>query len=198
MTIFGTLGPAGSNHDWVARRYLDFHNLDDARVELYLDFDEAIASMLRGDIHHVIQVAVHPAVTATVARYRGRAHVIDTFISPSQPMAVLTRTEVDTPRSLGLQMATAGYVDTSRWETLVPETSTVTVADGLLDGKYDSGLTLARIADEHPNRFRVEEAIGAVVDPWLVYGTEPTCKEDLLAWPDSPAAKLFHRRRPRP
>lgn len=191
--IFGTLGPAGSNHDWVTRRYLDFHDLNHATIELYLDFDEAMESMLRGDIDHVIQVAVHPAVTATVARYRSRAHVIDSFISSSQPMAVLTRIEVDTPKSLGLQMATADYVDTSRWETLIPETSTVTVADGLLDGKYDSGLTLARIADEHPNRLRVEEVIGAVVDPWLVYGAEPTCKEGLLAWPDSPAARLFRR-----
>jgi hypothetical protein len=34
---------------------------------------------------------VHPSVIQTVAKYRGRAHLIDAFISPSQPMAVLTR-----------------------------------------------------------------------------------------------------------
>jgi len=193
MLIFGTLGPAGSNHDWVAKRYLDFHGLDNARVELFMDFDSAIASMLRGDTHHVIQVGVHPSVTDTVARYRNRAHIIDTFISPSQPMAVLTRTEVAVPASLGLQMATRDYVDVSRWETLVPEVSTVTVAQGLLDGKFDSGLTLLHYTDEHPGRFRVEGIIGAVTDPWLVYGTEPACDGGILAWPNSPAAALFRR-----
>lgn len=197
MLIFGTLGPEGSNHDWVAKRYLDFHGLADARIELYMDFDDAIDAMLRGDTHHVIQVAVHPSVPTTVARYRGRAHIIDTFISPSQPMAVLTRTDIGVPRTLGLQMATRDYVDTARWETLVPEVSTVTVAQGLLDEKFDSGLTLLRYADEHPDQFRVEEEIGAVVDPWLVYGSEPTCDGGILARPDSPAAGLYrHRRRP--
>ena len=58
-------------------------------------------------------------------------------------------------------------------------------------GRYDSGITLARFAEEHPQRLRVEEAIGTVVDPWLVYGTRPTCTGALLAWPDSPAAALF-------
>ncbi len=193
MLIFGTLGPAGSNHDWVAKRYLEFHGLDEARVELFADFDAAFDAMLRGDAHHVIQVAVHPSVTGSVARYRGRAHIIDTFISPSQPMAVLTRSEVDAPRSLGLQLATREYVDTSRWQALVSEPSTIAVAQGLLNGKYDSGLTLLWYAEAHPDRFRVEETIGEVVDPWLVYGTEPTCKGELLAWPDAPAAQLFLR-----
>ena len=49
-------------------------------------------------------------------------------------IAVLTRAESETPRSSGLQMATAGYVDTQRRRTLVPETSTATVARRLPDG----------------------------------------------------------------
>ncbi len=165
MLIFGTLGPAGSNHDWIAKRYLDFHGLPDAQIELFSDFDDAFDAMFQGRIHHVIQVAVHPSVTSTVARYRGRAHLIDTFISPSQTMAVLTRSEVDTPSTLGLQMATRDYIDASRWPTLVPEVSTVTVAEGLLTGRYDSGLTLLRIAEQYPDRFRVDEVIGTVDDP---------------------------------
>ncbi len=120
MLTFGTLGPEGSNHDWVAKRYLAFHRLQHAHIELFTDFDEAFASLFNGRIHHVIQVAVHPSVPSTVAKYRGRAHLIDTLISPSQPMAVLTRVEIDTPSTLGLQMATRDYVDASRWQTLVP------------------------------------------------------------------------------
>ena len=192
MLIFGTLGPSGSNHDWIAKRYLEFHGLDHARIELFDDFDDALNSMLHGDVHHVIQVAVPPSVTGTVARYRGRAHIIDTFISPSQSMAVLTRSEVNLPSSLGLQMATREYVDSSQWGTLVPEASTVAVSQGLLNDKYDSGLTLLKYAEQYPGRFRVEETIGTVIDPWLVYGMEPTCGNGVLVWPNSPAASLFH------
>ncbi len=193
MLTFGTLGPAGSNHDWVAQRYLEFHRLSHARIELFTDFDDAFEAMFQGRIHHVMQVAVHPSVTTTVAKYRGRAHLIDTFISPSQTMAVLTRSEVDTPATLGLQMATRDYIDTSRWITLVPEVSTVTVVEGLLAGKYDSGLTLLRIAEQYPERFRIDEVIGTVDDPWLVYGLEPTCQGQVQAWPESPAAALYRR-----
>ncbi len=192
MLVFATLGPDGSNHDWVAKRYLEFHDLDDARVQLCSDFDHAFDRLLSGDAHYVIQAAVHSSVTETVARHRDRAHIIDAFISPSQPMAVLTRIDVEIPTSLGLQPSTREYVDVSRWETLMAEPSTVDVAQGLLDGKYDSGITLSRFAEESPGRFRIDEAIGAVVDPWLVYGTEPVCKDGVLAWPDSPASKLFH------
>ena len=191
MLIFGTLGPAGSNHEWVARRYLAFHGLDAARIELFVNFDAAFASLLRGDLQHVIQAAVHPAAAASVGRYRGRAHIIDSFISASQPMGILTRSEVENPVSLGLQMATRDYLDLSRWKAQVAEPSTVDVARGLLEGKYDSGLTLLRFTEEHVGRLRVDEVIGAVVDPWLVYGTQPTCTGGVLAWKDSPAAKLF-------
>jgi hypothetical protein len=189
--IFGTLGPSGSNHHWVADRYLAFQHLEETEVRLFADFDQAFTALLQGDIDFVIQVAVHPALTEMVARYRNRAHIVDTFISPSQPMAVLTRSDVDRPRSLGLQMATREYVDTSRWPTLIAEPSTVDVAAGLLQGKYDSGLTLTRILNEYPASFRLEEEIGTVVDPWIVFGREAVCGDGPLAWPDSPASRMY-------
>ena len=191
MLVFGTLGPAGSNHEWVARRYLDFHGLDCARVEVFSDFDQAFQRLFAGDVDHIIQVAVHASVPSTVARYRNRAHVIDTFISASQPMAVLTRADVDAPRTLGLQMATRDYVDTSGWTQLISEPSTVDVAHGLLAGRYDSGITLQRYADEYPERLRLDRDIGAVVDPWLVYGKVAVAAERPVIWPGSPAASLF-------
>lgn len=191
MLAFGTLGPAGSNHAWVARRYMTFHDHDRARLELFPDFEQAFDALLAGAIDLVIQVAVHPSVTNTVARLRGRAHLIDTFLSPSQPMAVLTRADVAKPSSLGLQMATRDYVDTSRWPTLIAEPTTISVADGLLAGKYDSGITLARFATAHPNVLVVDETIGTVVDPWLVFASQPVVTQDALIWPDSPAARLL-------
>ena len=191
MLVFGTLGPAGSNHEWVARRYLQFHGLQHARLELFADFEPAFQRLSAGDLDHIIQVAVHASVAGTVARWRNRVHVIDTFISPSQPMAVLTRADVSEPRSLGLQLATRDYVDTSRWQQLVSEPSTVDVGRGLLDGKYDSGITLLKYADRYPDRLRLLEAIGTVVDLWLVYGTEATAAGQPVIWPDSPAAQRF-------
>jgi hypothetical protein len=191
MLVFGTLGPAGSNHEWVTKRYLAFHGLGRARLDLFSDFERAFERMFAGDIDYIIQVAVHASVPDTVARFRDRAHLIDTFIAPSQPMAVLTRTDVDLPRSLGLQMATREYVDTSRWAELVAEPSTIDVGQGLLSGKYDSGITLIRYAEEYPDRLKLDQTIGAVVDPWLVYGKLATVTDQPLIWPDSPAAQLF-------
>lgn len=191
MLVFGTLGPAGSNHAWVAERYLNFHGLDNARIELFAEFDQAFTRMIAGELDHIIQVAVHGSVTDMVARYRGRAHIIDTFISPSQPMAVLTRIGIDQPRSLGLQMATREYIDTSPWTELVAEPSTIDVGQGLLDGKYDSGITLSRIAVEHSDKLHLHQDIGSVTDPWLVYGREAVVTDQPLIWRDSPAAQRF-------
>ena len=88
-------------------------------------------------------------------------------------------------------MATRDYIDTARWQTLVAEPTTIDVTQGLLDGKYDSGITLSRFAEVHPDSLILDEAIGSVVDPWLVYGRQPVSTEGALIWPDSPAAKLY-------
>lgn len=194
MVIFATLGPEGSNHELVTQRYIAFHNLHHASIRLFTDFDAAFQALFDGHVHHIVQVAVHPSVTSTVAKYRGKAFLIDAFIAPSKPMAVLTRATVDTPSTLGLQIATREYVDTSRWHTLIPEISIATVAQGLLAGKYDSGITSLDVMDVHPGVFRLDELIGVVDDAWLVYGRERTCWDTLLAWPESPAGALFRRR----
>ncbi|MGI9411343.1 MAG: hypothetical protein ACR2OV_14785 [Hyphomicrobiaceae bacterium] len=86
------------------------------------------------------------------------------------------------------------YVDTSAWEELVYERSTINVGEGLLAGRYDSGLTLLKFAEEHPGRLEVAKFIGVVVDPWLVFGRHPIVEHIPLIWPDSPAARLFRGR----
>jgi hypothetical protein len=111
-----------------------------------------------------------------VAKYRGKAFLIDAFISPSQPIGVLTRADRKKPTTLGLQIATRDYVDTSRWQTLISETSIATVAQGLLAGKYDSGITSLDLAEAYPGVLRIDEVIGTVDDAWLVYGLERTCQ----------------------
>ena len=136
---------------------------------------------------------MHPAAAEIVAKghFEHGIRVVDTFVSPSRPLAVLTGAGVSTPRSLGLQPATRDYLDTSRWEILVPERSIMTVAEGLLAGRYDSGVTALSIAESHPGQFRVEQELGSVDDPWMVYGRRRVTEDGLVLWPGSPVSRFF-------
>ena len=191
--IFATLGPAGSNHEYVTERYLALHGLEDSEIRLVDDFAAGLAMMSSGEVDFIVQVAVHPDATDTVAKAHFEHDIrgIDAFVSPSRPLAVLTRAEVERPTSLGLQPATAAYLNTCRWETQVPEVSIMTVAEGLLEGRFDSGITALSVADDHPGRFRVEEELGTVDDPWIVYGRERVSSGNVVAWPEGPAARLY-------
>jgi hypothetical protein len=193
---FATLGPEGSNHELVAKHYLSLHEQHDAQIALVSDFAVALELLVRDEVDHILQVAVHPTTTTLVAQahFKHRIHVVDAFVAPSHPLAILTRVEVETPTTLALQPATKDYADTSPWPTLIPEISTATVAEGLLAGRYDSGITRLDLADRYPGRFRVETVIGTVDDPWIVYGKARTCEGPLLAWKDSPLGRRFARR----
>jgi hypothetical protein len=191
MLVFATLGPSGSNHELVSRQYLDFHGLLDAKLCLVADFDLAVAALRAGQVDYIIQCAVHPATAWVLGRHFREMFVIDTFISPSKPLGVLTRRDVAVPRSLALQPATRDYVDTSRWSRLVPEQSIATVAQALLEGRVDSGITAIEYAERHSDTLRVDAMIGSPDDAWIVYGRERVYRDRLVAWPDSPAARLF-------
>ncbi|GAH16795.1 unnamed protein product, partial [marine sediment metagenome] len=117
----------------------------------------------------------------------------DTFISPSHELAVLTRSEISNPKSLALQPSTESYIDTSQWTEIIYEPSTVEVGKGLLEQKYDSGLTLLSTADQNPSKFTVNEVIGSIDDPWIVYGKNRATQGTLLAWPDSPLRHEFQQ-----
>ncbi|SMG45989.1 hypothetical protein [Paraburkholderia susongensis] len=191
MLRFITLGPSGSNHEFVAGRYLEFHGLADAStVELVLDFDSAAQAVIRGDADYLLQVAVHPSTTETVAKYRKQLFVVDAFVSGSKDMAVVTRIDVERPTSLALQPATRDYVDTRGLE-LIPETSIASVADGLLAGKYESGLTYSSLAQDYPSRFRLDEVVGTVDDPWIIYGRQRLSEGQVVTWKDSPAGRAY-------
>jgi hypothetical protein len=193
---FATLGPAGSNHDLVMSRYLAFRGVSEqARVRLVESFADALDLMVSGEVDYILQVAVHQSATETVARafFRHGIYVVDTFIAPSHPLAVLTRAQVETPRTLALHPSTRDYADLSGWPEHVYEISTASVAQGLLEGRYDSGLARADLAERYPGRFRIDLMVGTVDDPWIVYGRRRTCTGDLLAWPDSPLAAQLRR-----
>ncbi len=194
--VFLTLGPAGTNHELVTRNYLAFRGLAQATIRLIDDFFEGLVLMALGDADFMVQVAVHPdcADVVAAAHFQHRIYVVDTFISPSKPLGILTRIGVDTVRSIGVQPATTRYADLSRWSQQVPVPSIARIAEGLLNNEYDSGLTTLELAQQYPDRFRVDARIGTVDDPWIVLGKQRVCAEGLVAWPDSPVVAQFGNR----
>ena len=52
----------------------------------------------------------------------------------------------------------------------MPVNSIMRIAEGLLEGKYNSGLTTLETVEKYPGAFRVDTHISTVDDPWIVYG----------------------------
>ena len=188
---FGTLGSEDSNHALVLRRYLEVRRVADAEVRYYDDFIPAFDDLISGALDFVLQVSVHPRHAECVARTVNRAFPVDTFIARSKPLGILTRKEVDRPKSIGLQLATRHYADLSAWDEQVPEASITTVAEGLLAGRFDSGLAALELLDRNPGRFRLDREIGPVQDAWVLFGREPVSRADILLWPDCPIVRLL-------
>jgi hypothetical protein len=118
----------------------------------------------------LVQCSAHVQVHLVTERYHREVFVVDTFIYPTKELALLVRTDVAQPRSLGIVSATKGYPDLTRWETLIDEPSKPVVAQHLLARQYDAGLTHLHYAREHPDELRVQECYGAVDTTWVVYG----------------------------
>lgn len=189
--VFVTLGPAGTNHEMVTKNYLSFRGLKNASIVLIDDFYDGLEMMSDGQADFMLQVAVHPDCAGVVAtaHFKYGIRVIDSFISPSKALGIVTRKEVAHPTTLALQPATAAYSDISAWPEQIHVSSIMRIAEGLLEGKYDSGLTTLEFAERHPERLRVDVRIGTVDDPWLVYGKRRVSTGELLAWPSSPAVE---------
>jgi hypothetical protein len=192
MKIFATLGPAGSNHDLNTRRYLDFHGVREAEIVYVSSFFNAVDRMCEGKVDFTIQVCAHPDVALTIERHYKEIFLVDSFIGTTKAMGVVTRSDVEQPASIGYMIATRGYFDLSRWPTQLPQVSNSAVAEGLLEGRYDSGFTAIELAEQHPDRFRVDQVIGEVDVVWLVYGKRRVNHQGILAWKDAPARAELH------
>jgi hypothetical protein len=177
---FITLGPSGTCHENALLRYLEFQGLPDARVELVANFDEGLERAHDEPNAFLIQCSAHPDVHVVTERYRHEVYVVDTFMYPAKEMALLERTDVEYPKTLGIVPAALGYPDLTRWETVVEESANPIVAQNLLAGKYDAGVTLAEYADKHPDAFRVLERYGEVDTTWVVYGRRRRYQGELI------------------
>jgi hypothetical protein len=170
IPTFLTLGPTGTCHENALLRYLEFQDLPDARVELVAGFDEGLERVHDEQNAYLIQCSAHPDVHVITERYRQEVFVVDTFIYPAKEMALLARTEVEQPKTLGIVPAALGYPDLSPWESVTEESANPIVVRELLAGKYDAGVTIAEYAEQYPDELRVVERYGEVDTTWLVYG----------------------------
>jgi hypothetical protein len=167
---FITLGPTGTCHENALLHYLEFQGVEDFELVLVEDLLGAIDQVRTRPHTFLVQCSAHVQVHLVTERYHEEVFVIDTFLYPTKELALLVRSDVSDPQSLGIVSATKGYTDLTRWRTLIDEPSKPVVARHLLAGDYDAGLTHLHHAREHPAELRVEERYGAVDTTWVVYG----------------------------
>jgi hypothetical protein len=177
---FITLGPAGTCHENALLRYLELQGLASARIVLVEDLLAAIDLVRDRPDTFLVQCSAHVQVHLVTERHYREVFVIDTFIYPTKELALLVRTDVASPSSLGIVSATRGYTDLTRWSTLIDEPSKPVVARNLLAGRYDAGLTHLHHAEEHPDLLRVEECYGAVDTTWVVYGRRKRFRGEVI------------------
>lgn len=178
-----TLGPEGTCHERAVRAYMAFQGIDRYEVEFIGDFLDGLGRIRGQENAFLIQCSAHPKVHEVTERYWKEIFVVDTFIYPTKALAVLARRDVDQPRSLGLVPATAGYIDHEDWEEIIDVQSKPIVAEELLAGRYDAGLTHLEHLAEHENELRLELEIGEIDTTWVVYGTKKRFQGEVIGIP---------------
>jgi hypothetical protein len=182
-TTLVTLGPEGTCHERAAKEYMRFQGIEDYEIEFISDFIDGLEKIRGREDAFLIQCSAHPGVHEVTERYWMEIFVVDTFIYPTKALAVLTRREVEKPRSLGLVPATAGYIDRDDWEEIIDVVSKPVVAEELLAGRYDSGLTHLEHLEPHEDELRLDLEIGEIDTTWVVYGTKKRFEGHVIGIP---------------
>jgi hypothetical protein len=178
-----TLGPEGTCHERAVRRYMAFQGIEDFEVEFIGDFFDGL-ELIRGQENaFLVQCSAHPKVHEVTERYWTEVFVVDTFIYPTKHLVLLTRREVERPRSLGIVPATKGYVDLSQWDEIIDVVSKPVVGEELLEGRYDSGLTHMEHFEGHRDALRLDLDIGEIDTTWVVYGTKKRFQGEVIGIP---------------
>jgi hypothetical protein len=181
--VLVTLGPTGTCHERATRAYMEFQGVENYEVEFIEDFFDGLERIREAQNAFLIQCSAHPLVHKVTERYWSEVFVVDTFIYPTKALAVLCRREIQQPKTLGLVPATAGYIDEADWEETIDVVSKPIVAQELLEGRYEAGLTHLEYAERHPERLRVEQVIGEIDTTWVVYGTRKRFRGDVIGIP---------------
>jgi len=190
MITLVTLGPTGTCHERATIEYMGFQGVEDFAIEYIGDFFDGLERIRGHDDAFLVQCSAHPKVHEITETHWKEVFVVDTFIYPTKALAVLTRREVERPRTLGLVPATAGYIDPSEWEEIVDVQSKPIVAEELLAGHYEAGLTHLEHLEKHPEELRLELEIGEIDTTWVVYGTRKRFQGEVIG---IPSPELFRQ-----
>ena len=195
MLKIATLGPAGTNHEMVTRRYMAFLEIENYSLLLVEAFPEAVEKLKSGKIDAIVQCAVHPSTPETIGGNFNEVFVTDCFIADSQELGILTRKDIANPKSLGILLPSCrNYTDISPWEKHESIRTIPKILDALLEGKIDSGLVYTSYAKEHADVLNLDEVIGSPDDVWIVYTLKRvSSKGGIVACKDSPGAELLRR-----
>lgn len=185
-----TLGPTGTCHERAVKRYMAFQGIEEYGIDLITDFFVGLEMLRETPGAFLVQCSAHPKVHEITEKYWTEVFVVDTFIFPTKHLVVLTRKEVERPRSLGIVPATKGYVDLSAWDEVIDVASKPLVAEGLLRGEYDSGLTHMEHVEEHASELRLDLDIGEIDTTWVVYGKQKRFEGEVIG---IPSAELFRQ-----
>jgi len=188
-----TLGPEGTCHERAVRRYLEFQGVEDYEIVLITDFFDGLEILRDTPDGFLVQCSAHPKVHEVTEKYWTEIFVVDTFIYPTKHLVLLSRKEVERPRSIGIVPATKGYVDLSRWEVVIDVPSKPIVGEGLLRGEYDSGLTHMEHVEEHAEELRLDLDIGEIDTTWVVYGHHKRFQGEVIG---IPSPELFRPTQP--
>ena len=190
---FITLGPAGTCHERAVNEYARFQGIEDYGIELILDFFVGLEMLRETPNAFLVQCSAHPKVHEITEKHWTEVWVVDTFIYPTKHLVLLSRREVERPRSLGIVPATKGYVDLSRWDEVIDVASKPLVAEGLLRGDYDSGLTHMEHVEEHAGELRLDLDIGEIDTTWVIYGKQKRFQGEVIG---IPSPELFRQLQP--
>jgi hypothetical protein len=187
-TVLVTLGPAGTCHERAVTEYSSFQVIQIYEIEFIADFFDGLELIRGRDDAFLVQCSAHPLVHKITEKYWTEVFVVDTFIYPTKHLVLLSRRDVEKPRSLGIVPATKGYVDLSQWDEVIDVSSKPIVGEGLLRGDYDSGLTHMEHLEEHADELRLDLDIGEIDTTWVVYGTSKRFRGEVIG---IPSAELF-------
>lgn len=185
-----TLGPTGTCHERAVIAYMGFQGVEDFEISFIGDFFDGLEKIRGRENAFLVQCSAHPLVHKITERHWDEVFVVDTFIYPTKALAVLARREVERPRTLGLVPATSGYIDEEAWEEIVPVQSKPIVAEELLAGHYDAGLTHLEHLEKHPDELRLELEIGEIDTTWVVYGNRKRFEGEVIGIPSPELFRL--------
>lgn len=183
-----TLGPEGTCHERAVKNYLAHQGVEDYEIVLTTDLFAGLDQVRATPGAFLVQCSAHPEVHEITERHWTEIFVVDTFIYPTKALAVLSRKEIEDPRSLGIVPATKGYLDLTLWDEVVDVVSKPVVARELLEGRYDAGLTHLEHLAKHPDELRLVLEIGEVDTTWVVYGRKKRFRGEVIG---IPSAEVF-------